>query len=263
MNESEIEFIKKLLLCVSITTPRMLAIFSIFPLLSTNVLQGVSRNVVIFSFAIMVVPFLYPLMPDNLTMNLDYFVILIKEIIIGVFMGFLFSIIFWAVEGIGNFIANQCGGSMAGMSDPIAGEDTTPLGSLFMQTSIVLFISYGGFFLLLSTIFESYHIWPVFSFYPKFDKDIALFFLNQADKLFSMIILLSSPVIITIFLTEFGLGLVSRFSPQLNVFFLAMPVKAGVAMFVLILYLSFLFSFFKGHFLNFSQSINFLGELLR
>jgi type III secretion protein T len=39
------------------------------------------------------------------------------------------------------------------------------------------------------------------------------------------------------FVAEFGLGLVSRFAPQLNVFIVAVPIKAGVAVLVLIFYL--------------------------
>lgn len=263
MNTEEIEFIKRLLLCVSITTPRIIAIFSIFPLLSSSLIQGLSRNTVIFSLSLIIIPFQYPIMPDDLIINLHFFVLILKEITIGIFMGFLFSLIFWAAEGIGTFIANQCGASMANMSDPLIGEETTPLGSLFLQAFIMLFLSYGGLFLVLSTIFESYRIFPVFSFFPKFEKDIALFFLNQTDDLVRLIVILSTPVIISLFLVEFGLGLVNRFAPQLNVFFLAMPIKSGVAIFVLILYIPLLFSFFRENYLKISQITKFLGELLR
>lgn len=255
--------LRKVLLVLSVSTPRMLAIFSIFPILSTNVIQGTARNAVILSFSLIIAPLLYPMIPSDFAMNMHFFGIILKELLLGIFMGFLFGLLFWAAEGIGNFISNQCGGSMAGMSDPIAGEETTPLGALFLQTYTVFFISCGGFFVLLATVFESYRLWPVFSFFPAFDKDISLFFLENTDKLFTIIILMASPVIFTIFLTEFGLGLVSRFSPQLNVFFLAMPVKSAVALFVLILYLAVLFSFFERYFLDFAKQITFLKDFIQ
>ena len=40
------------------------------------------------------------------------------------------------------------------------------------------------------------------------------------------------------FLAEMGLALVSRFVPQLQVFFLAMPIKSALAFLVLVLYFS-------------------------
>jgi type III secretion protein T len=48
-------------------------------------------------------------------------------------------------------------------------------------------------------------------------------------------ILLAGPAMIAMFLAEFGLALVSRFAPSLQVFFLAMPVKSGVGLLLLLL----------------------------
>ena len=45
-----------------------------------------------------------------------------------------------------------------------------------------------------------------------------------------------APVIVAMFLAELGLALVSRFVPQLQVFFLAMPIKSALALLVLVLY---------------------------
>jgi type III secretion protein T len=51
-------------------------------------------------------------------------------------------------------------------------------------------------------------------------------------------LLLSAPMIVAMFLAEMGLALVSRFVPQLQVFFLAMPIKSALAFLVLVLYFS-------------------------
>ena len=49
------------------------------------------------------------------------------------------------------------------------------------------------------------------------------------------------------FLAEVGLALISRFVPQLDVFFLAMPVKSALAILVLLVYLSTLFDYALDH----------------
>jgi type III secretion protein T len=56
-------------------------------------------------------------------------------------------------------------------------------------------------------------------------------------------------------LAEMGLALMSRFVPQLQVFFLAMPVKCGMAFFVLVVYLPVLFGYLQ-------QEIGALPKLL-
>ena len=57
-----------------------------------------------------------------------------------------------------------------------------------------------------------------------------------APPILRMIVVLSAPLIITMFLAEFAMALVSRFAPQLNVFFLAMPIKSAIAVLMLIFY---------------------------
>ena len=41
-------------------------------------------------------------------------------------------------------------------------------------------------------------------------------------------------------LTSYGLGLVNRTAPQLNVFFLSMPIKSALGVAMLIIYLPFI-----------------------
>ena len=57
--------------------------------------------------------------------------------------------------------------------------------------------------------------------------------------------LLAAPMLIALFLSEFGLGLINRFAPQLNVFFLSMPIKSAVAVLILIFYFRFFISYLK------------------
>jgi type III secretion protein T len=71
---------------------------------------------------------------------------------------------------------------------------------------------------------------------PKFSPEMPVELLYLMDKLMRMAVLFSAPVIFVMFLAEIGLGLVSRFVPQLQVFFLAMPIKSALAMFMFSVY---------------------------
>ncbi len=64
---------------------------------------------------------------------------------------------------------------------------------------------------------------------------------------------MAAPIIISMFLAEFGLALTSRFAPQLNVFSLSMPIKSGIASFLLILYLLTLMEFFSDELIQLSH----------
>ena len=52
--------------------------------------------------------------------------------------------------------------------------------------------------------------------------------------------IIAAPVIIVMFLATIGLGFVNRTAPQLNVFFLSMPIKSAIGVALLIVYLPFI-----------------------
>ena len=71
---------------------------------------------------------------------------------------------------------------------------------------------------------------------PSFGGAGPVFYLGILDRLMRMVVVLSAPLIVSMFLAEFALALVSRFAPQLQVFFLAMPIKSGLSVLLLIFY---------------------------
>jgi type III secretion protein T len=66
-----------------------------------------------------------------------------------------------------------------------------------------------------------------------------LVILGSADDMLRTTVIISAPVIMVMFLATLGLGLVNRTAPQLNVFFLSMPVKSALGIAFLIIYLPF------------------------
>ena len=80
--------------------------------------------------------------------------------------------------------------------------------------------------------------WPVATFFPHVGEQWVVFFYSQFSQLLSLCVLLAAPLLIAMFLAEFGLALISRFAPSLNVFILAMPIKSIIASFLLVIYLN-------------------------
>ena len=87
--------------------------------------------------------------------------------------------------------------------------------------------------------------------------------LDQLNRLVKIAVLLGSPAIVAMFLAEVGLALVSRFVPQLQVFFLAMPIKSALALLVLVLYMSSLFEYGGQYVLELKTIVPFLNEQWR
>ena len=217
--------------------PRIIALFTVLPMLHKKVLGGAMiRNGIAMTLVIFLHPMLAELPHGEYSIWETGFMI-VKEIIIGALLGFCIAIPFWALESAGFFIDNQRGSSMASTMNPLSGSETSPMGILFSQSFTAIIMTSGLFLLMLESLFKSYIFWPVDSYYPNLTSKGILFFLGQFDLIISLSMWLSAPVIIAMFITEFGIALISKSAPQLNVFILAMPIKSGVAAAILVLYI--------------------------
>jgi type III secretion protein T len=52
-----------------------------------------------------------------------------------------------------------------------------------------------------------------------------------------MAVLFSAPIMLVCLLSDVCLGIINRISPQLNVFFLSMPIKSALGLLMIMLYM--------------------------
>ena len=141
---------------------------------------------------------------------------------------------------MGNFIDNQRGATMGEVYSPLSGAQVSTTGIFFTQIVSTVFFVGGAILVFLGALYSSYSIWPVFAKGVAFAKDAPMQILGSLDGMLRTTVVISAPVIIIMFLATLGLGLVNRTAPQLNVFFLSMPVKSALGVAMLIIYLPFI-----------------------
>lgn len=252
------------LVTLTFTMPRITAALMMSPFFSDQFIQGLARQVVVISLTLVAVPIVAQASgPIDLANRGGFFFISIiaKEIGLGMLLGFSSGLAFWIAQGTGFFIDNQRGSSMAETQDSPSGSSTSPFGLLLVKVIAVLFFVGGGFHAFLTLLYESYQLWPVFTYFPSFNPNLPLAALAILDSQMQFIVLFAGPLIVAMFLAEFGLGLMNRFSPQLNVFSLAMAVKSGVASVLIILYLGVLVGLMRNQFVNREKMEVFLRSL--
>ncbi len=231
--------------------PRMLAMFSVLPMFNRQALPSLLRIGTAFAFSIFIVPSLVDPAQTTTMHGTRLLALMLKEAAIGFFLGFLIALPLWAMDIMGAYIDNQRGASIAATINPLTGHDTSPLGELFSQAALVYLLMTGGLMLVLQLVYASYEAWPVYQLLPRFSDQMATVLLGLMDRLMWLAVLLSAPVIFSMFLAEVGLGIVSRFVPQLQVFFLAMPVKSAIAIFVFTVYAGTLFGYLGEEYIDF------------
>lgn len=217
--------------------------FAICPALAESMVPGVARRAAVLGFSCLAIPFIKGGMPSGEPNVWMFAVLAFKEALIGFLIGFFASVPFWIAENIGNFIDNQRGATMGEVYSPLSGAQVSSTGLFFTHIVSTLFFVGGAVIVFLGALYSSYSIWPVFpesAVFPLFANDTPIRILGSLDGMLRTTVIISAPVIIIMFLATLGLGLVNRTAPQLNVFFLSMPVKSALGIAMLIIYLPFI-----------------------
>lgn len=225
--------------------PRMLTALAMLPFFMRSSSTALLRAAVAAAF---VLPALPPMIAQVLAAPVEggwLPFLMLKEGMIGLILGFAIAIPFWTVEALGFVIDNQRGATISGTINPLTGDEASSLVILLSQSYVVLFLALGGLTATVGIIYRSYSVWPVTALLPRFDPAFVAHMLGLLDSLVRTAIVLAAPVMIAMLLAELALALVSLFAPQMQVFFLAMPIKSGIALFILLVYFSTLLSYLE------------------
>lgn len=225
-----------LLMILALLMSRMLVSFSVIPLFVGNSVTGLVRITFVAGLALSLLPLAHadarlasiPLASMPLYMA--------KEAAIGLILGLLASVGFWALYAAGALIEFQAGLSFAAVIDPATNEDS-PLGNLLMRMFIMLFLVTGGLLSLISMLFDSYAIWPLSSMLPAVGSLLVVeAALRGLSELLTIALKVAVPFVIVLLMIDIAVGLLSRFAPQINVFFVSLPLKVLVLAVMLLLY---------------------------
>jgi flagellar biosynthetic protein FliR len=166
-----------------------------------------------------------------------YIALLVKESLVGLALGFLVSLIFQAIQMSGRLIDTARGSHADAVLAPQLQTRVSETGQFKFQLALVLFLTTGAHRPFLDGLMQSFQIIPVLGF-PRFAagwSPQAEFIVNFIGRMLIISIQLAMPVIIGALLTDFFFGLLNRAGPQINVFFLSMPVKSALGLLIVLL----------------------------
>ena len=210
------------------------------PALAESMIGGTARWCAILGFSFLTVPLLLRLMPPGEPSTAVLAIVAIQDALIGAVIGFFSSVPFWVAENVGNFIDNQRGATMGEVFSPLSGTQVSPTAIFFTQVVSTVFFVSGAILILLLALYKSYSVWPPFGHFVSFSSNAPDQILGALSGMMMQTVVISAPVIILMFLATIGLGFVNRTAPQLNVFFLSMPVKSALGVAMLVIYLQYI-----------------------
>ncbi|WP_456271532.1 flagellar biosynthetic protein FliR [Bacillus sp. AK031] len=163
-----------------------------------------------------------------------YILLVMKEAMIGLLLGFAAYMIISAIQVAGSFIDFQMGFAIANVIDPQTGAQTPLVGQYLYTFALLLLLALDGHHLLLDGVFYSYQFIPIDQpWIPFGNENLAEYVVKTFNSVFIIAFQMSIPVVATLFLVDVALGIVARTVPQLNIFVVGFPIKIAVSFLVL------------------------------
>jgi flagellar biosynthetic protein FliR len=215
---------------------RILAWLSFDPLLGNKAVPTRVRVALAMVLAMVVTP----LLPNNAPLSLasgEGVLILLQQIAIGAALGFALRIVFTAVEFAGQLMGLQMGLSFATLFDPVNGAQTQVVAQFMVLTTALILFAFNGHHLVVTALVQSFQDIPIGS---TLSADGFAMLANWGAILFSVGLHISLPVTAALLATNLTIGMMSRASPQLNIFAIGFPLTLGVGFLVLYLALVYL-----------------------
>lgn len=199
--------------------------------------------------ALVLTAILMPLHRSAYTVDLSSFgpvlTMLGQEMFIGAVLGFTARLMISALQVAGFVIAQQLGLGFATAVDPTQnGQQGILLGNFLTMLGVTLIFATDLHHLVIAALNDSYALFrpgeiPLIG-------DVAALTTKTVALAFKIGIQVSAPFLVFGFLFNLGLGVLSRLMPQMQVFFIGLPLSILLGLLILLLVLGAVMTVFIG-----------------
>jgi flagellar biosynthetic protein FliR len=163
-------------------------------------------------------------------------VMLGEEMLIGALLGMTARLTIAALQITGSVVAQQLGLGFVTAVDPTQGEQGVLIGNFLTMLGVALLFATNLHYLVIAALDESYSLFSPGEI--PLTGDMAALVTRTFSGAFRVGIQLSAPFLVFGLLFNLGLGLLSRLMPQMQVFFVGVPLSILVGFIILFLVLA-------------------------
>jgi flagellar biosynthetic protein FliR len=162
-------------------------------------------------------------------------VMMIHELIVGIVLGATARVTLSALQVGGAVIAQQMGLGFVTSVDPTQGQQGVLIGNFLTMLGVTLLFATDSHYLVIAALNDSYAIFSPSDLMPS--GDIAELASRAFTAAFKLGLQLSAPFLVFGLVFNIGLGVLARLMPQMQVYFVGVPLSilAGFLIFSLVL----------------------------
>ena len=222
---------------------RIFGLFTLIPILSSDVIQFRSRVVLAILFGVILYTSCEKFITPIPTTPISYAFEIFTQVLIGVIISFMILTIFTTFQIIGEIYSTQMGISFSEILDPQAFVSLPLLGTLKNSIGVLIFLSlpfeldniYTTALLhSLRALAYSFQTIPTLQLTENISGGVLNQILQTFSTMFILALKLGIPIIGILFISSLTLGLLSKAAPQLNLINMGIQVNISLGLIVLI-----------------------------
>ncbi|AUG57959.1 flagellar biosynthetic protein FliR [Acetivibrio saccincola] len=212
---------------------RMTGLFVIAPIFSRRNVPVYLKIGFSFMLALMLVTSLK--IEDELYYSniFEYFLLVLKEFLVGITLGYVSYAIFTAIHLAGQLIDMKVGFGIVNVVDPLSNIQVPITSTFYFIFCMLIFLICNGHHVLIRALFYSYDFVPLGK--ALFSEEVINDVIRVFGNIFIISFKISGPVVAAVLISDVALGIVSKTVPQLNVFMVGMPLKIFLGLSVMVL----------------------------
>ena len=212
---------------------RILSIFAFTPILSRRNLPVIARVTISIFITMIVIMVVQPEPVDSGTLAGVYLMMLVREIFIGLTLGFITNMFFNTVQVAGEIMDMQSGLGMAKVFDPETNVQMSVMGSVISFMMYLYFFATNSHMSYIQLFVISFDTLPVGG--EGFNPDLGYNIVSYFSVLLAIVIKLAMPIIAAAFILEFCMGMLMKSVPQIQIMVVNIQLKVAVGFMMLFL----------------------------
>jgi len=175
-------------------------------------------------------------------------VLMVQEIFIGIVLGATARVTLSALQVAGSIIAQQLGLGFVTAVDPTQGQQGLLIGNFLALLGITLLFATDTHYLVIAALNESYNIFSPGDLMPS--GDVAALAVRAFTAAFKIGVQLAAPFLVFGLVFNIGLGILARLMPQMQVYFVGVPLSILFGFLILLLVLAAMMGVFLDYFIG-------------
>lgn len=192
-----------------------------------------ARLLLALLISIIIAPVVRENLPAQPESPLSLFLLIVGELVIGFFLGTITRLFIATMATAGMIIAFMSSMANALVDDPSSAQQGSIVGSFLTTVAVLVIFLLDLHHVMLMAVADSYTLFRPGEALPM--GDLSEMITRVVAKTFLLAFQLSAPFIAVGTVFYLGLGILGRLMPQVQIFFVAMPLQVALGFVILLL----------------------------